>query len=114
MTEAVLDLVDRIAADVGRARRRVDRKSSLAFTLDRIAASMEGLDSMVRASAGELHRRGVPVDEAVAIVDQEGSQLRTALGLPEPGGGRRWQELNEPLTLEEQACWRRLGLRATP
>lgn len=80
MVEPVLDLVDRLAGDVGRARRRVDAESSLMFTIDRVAGGLELLDAMLRPSAGELVRRGMPVDDAIELVDRRAGTLAGLLG----------------------------------
>lgn len=79
--EPVLDLVDRLAGDVGRARRRATAETSLAYALDRIAGDVESLDLMLRPCAGELHRRrGMPVDDAIALVDRRHQTLAGLLG----------------------------------
>lgn len=80
--------LDELAVDVGRARRLVERDSSLAWTLDRIAGHVASIIGTVEPSAGELVAWTAPDDdqavaEAIRIVDARSRRLRAQLGYRE-------------------------------
>jgi hypothetical protein len=88
----LLDRIEDLAGDVGRLRRRVEPESSAAHLVDRLAGSVETIDAMVHASAGELYREffaisgdhELALEEALATVDTRARRVRGLLGVGRP------------------------------
>jgi hypothetical protein len=74
-----------LADDVGHLRRHlaslVDGYDGTytAHLVERIAVHVDTLDSLVRPTAGELVKAGVPVDEALVAVDRHRAELERRL-----------------------------------
>lgn len=77
---ALLEHVGRIAADVGRLRRRFAANDYDAFLFDRLAACVDAVDAMLRPTASDLVSAGVSVDAALRTVDERAMQLRSLSG----------------------------------
>ena len=72
-----IELVSRLADDLGRLRRMGQE----GHVIDRLCWTVESLDALLRPTAGLLHRVGVPVVEALRVVDRERAVLRDKLGV---------------------------------
>ena len=79
--DRTLDRVALIAEDLGRLRRM----GVEGHVLDRLAAHLDTLDSMLRPTAADLVRRGMLSSEALRTVDRERSQLFVRLGIDNSG-----------------------------
>jgi len=89
---AVRGLVDAIATDVGRLRRRYQAIAGAeawtsSWTIDRIASHVETLDIVLRPSAAELALAAFPGDDdaiaaAIEHVDREAARIRRLLHNP--------------------------------
>jgi hypothetical protein len=89
VTSPLANRVELLASDIGQLRRHLggaDRPGAdyAAFLLDRLALHVRVLDAMVRPTAGERHRDGLGVADALAAVDEDAAELRRALGAEEP------------------------------
>lgn len=85
--DALLEAAERLAADVGRIRRRFASNEgawSVAWLADRLAEQVESLDCMLSASAGELVREGDEVDDALRSVGRRQALIRRLLGTTGP------------------------------
>jgi hypothetical protein len=69
-----------LAADVGRLRRRVDPDGYDAVLLARIAGHVDALDAIHEPTAADRVRAGIPVDDALELVDQRAQELERLLG----------------------------------
>jgi hypothetical protein len=81
--DALLGRVERIAADVGRLRRRFasnDAAWTGAWLADRLAEDVESLDGMLGASAGELVQEGDDDVDALRSVERRQREVRRLLG----------------------------------
>ena len=81
--DALLDRIERLARDLGYLRRRFASNEAAwtgEYLADRLAGHVQSLDAMLHASAGELVRQGVDVEQALALVDRRGAEIRWLLG----------------------------------
>ena len=87
----LLELVEGLAADVGRLRRRFASNGdawSGSYVADRVAGHVETLDAWFHASAAEIYRDDVfggateeeAVQHALAVVDKRARTIRGLLG----------------------------------
>ncbi len=66
---------------VGRLRRRhPDPDDYTRILLDRIAASLDGLDALLEPCAADLVAEGLGVDEALQIIDRHVDELCSRMG----------------------------------
>lgn len=79
-TTAALYQLGRLAADVGRLRRRLAEPGYDRDLLGAIAARIETLLALFEETAAELVRAGVDVETALATVERRAREARLLLG----------------------------------
>jgi hypothetical protein len=74
--------IEAAARDLGRLRRRVNLEHGdyASHLVERVGNCVETIDALVWPTAGELHRRGLSVDEALHRADARAAKLRGLLG----------------------------------
>jgi hypothetical protein len=79
---AAAERVAVLAADLGRMRRhlRPEKDGYVDFLLGRVGLHVAMLDALLRPTAAEWVRAGLPVEDALAAVDADTARLRRALG----------------------------------
>src|SRR5262245_45827923 len=87
---ALLAMVEAIAEDVGRLRRRFASNESAwtgVYLVERLAGNVESLDVMISTPAAELYRdflaycgdEELALEESLAVVDRRAAELRRLL-----------------------------------